>query len=155
MFILSHSQKRQEASSLLVTEECYWALFNMPLYTFLHNFLNVQVQIANTIGLQKKITSKPQISFFPGKVPESYKLTVCADPGFQQHFPVYSLWGAEQIPRKCTKLDGVTCWTVMRLLTAVSTARSYLCTKVHGVMSHMPVVWMPTTVRTSGPTKEL
>jgi hypothetical protein len=27
----------------------------MPLYMFLHNFLNVLLQIANKIGLQKKI----------------------------------------------------------------------------------------------------
>jgi hypothetical protein len=27
----------------------------MPLYTFLHNLLNVHVQIANKMGLQKKI----------------------------------------------------------------------------------------------------
>jgi hypothetical protein len=37
----------------LVTEERYWALFYMPLYTFIHNLLNVLVQIANKIGLQK------------------------------------------------------------------------------------------------------
>jgi hypothetical protein len=46
----SHSQKLQEA---LNPEERYWALFYMPLYTFLHNLLNVPVQTANGIGLQK------------------------------------------------------------------------------------------------------
>jgi hypothetical protein len=35
----------QEALNLLVTEERYWALFYMPLYTFIHNLLNVLVQI--------------------------------------------------------------------------------------------------------------
>jgi hypothetical protein len=50
----SHSQKPQEALDLLVTEEPYWALFYMPLYTFLHNLLNVLVQITNKMGLQKK-----------------------------------------------------------------------------------------------------
>jgi hypothetical protein len=39
----------------LVTEECYWALFYMALHTFLHNLLNVLVQIANRMGLQKNI----------------------------------------------------------------------------------------------------
>jgi hypothetical protein len=37
----------------LVTEERYWALFYMPLYTFIHSLLNVLVQIANKMGLQK------------------------------------------------------------------------------------------------------
>jgi hypothetical protein len=41
-----------EALNLLVTEELYRALFYMPLYTFLHNFLNVLVQIANKMGFQ-------------------------------------------------------------------------------------------------------
>jgi hypothetical protein len=49
----SHSQKPQEALNLLVTEESYRALFHMPLYTFLHNLLNVLVHIAVKIGLQK------------------------------------------------------------------------------------------------------
>jgi hypothetical protein len=48
------SQKPQEALNPLVTEEHYWALFYMPLYTFIHNLLNVLVQIANKIRLQKK-----------------------------------------------------------------------------------------------------
>jgi hypothetical protein len=51
----SRSQKPQEASNQLITEERYWALFDMPLYTFLHNLLNVLVQIANRMGLQKNI----------------------------------------------------------------------------------------------------
>jgi hypothetical protein len=57
----------------LVTEERYWALFYMPLYTFIHILLNVlltpwpessselygtkrnvQLQIANKMGFQKK-----------------------------------------------------------------------------------------------------
>jgi hypothetical protein len=33
----SHSQKPQEASNPSVTEERYWALFCIPLYTFIHN----------------------------------------------------------------------------------------------------------------------
>jgi hypothetical protein len=37
----------------LVTEESYQALFYMPLYTFIHNLLNVLVQIAHKMGLQK------------------------------------------------------------------------------------------------------
>jgi hypothetical protein len=41
--------------NLLCTEERYWALFYMPLYTFLHNLLNALVQIANKMGLQEKI----------------------------------------------------------------------------------------------------
>jgi hypothetical protein len=44
----SHSQKPQEALNLLVTEESYWALFCMPLYTFIHNLLNV-------MGLKKTL----------------------------------------------------------------------------------------------------
>jgi hypothetical protein len=31
------------------------ALFYMPLYEFLHTFLNIFVQTANNLGLQKKI----------------------------------------------------------------------------------------------------
>jgi hypothetical protein len=46
------SQKPQEA---LNPEERYWALFYMPLYTFLHNLLNVPVQTANAMGLHKNI----------------------------------------------------------------------------------------------------
>jgi hypothetical protein len=42
----------QEALHLLVTEERYWALFYMPLYTLLHNLLNVLVQIENNMGLE-------------------------------------------------------------------------------------------------------
>jgi hypothetical protein len=38
--------------NLLVTEERYWALFYMQLYTFLHNLLNVLAQIANNMGLK-------------------------------------------------------------------------------------------------------
>jgi hypothetical protein len=49
------SLRPQEALNLLVTEECYWALLYMPLYTFLHNLLNVLIQIANKMGLQEKI----------------------------------------------------------------------------------------------------
>jgi hypothetical protein len=48
-----HSQKPQEALNLTVTEERYWALSYRPLYTFLHSLLNVPVQIANKMGLQK------------------------------------------------------------------------------------------------------
>jgi hypothetical protein len=56
LYIYVHySQKPQEALNQLVTEECYRALFYMPLYTFLHNLLNVLVKIANKMGLQKKI----------------------------------------------------------------------------------------------------
>jgi hypothetical protein len=47
------SQKPQEALNLLVTKERYWALFYMPMYTFLHKSLNVLVQIADKMGLQK------------------------------------------------------------------------------------------------------
>jgi hypothetical protein len=42
-----------------LTEERYWALFYMPLYTSIHvlrNLLNVLVQTANNMGLQKKIS---------------------------------------------------------------------------------------------------
>jgi hypothetical protein len=39
-------QKPQEAFNASVTEERSWALY-MPLYTFIHNLLNVLVQIAN------------------------------------------------------------------------------------------------------------
>jgi hypothetical protein len=39
----------------------------MPLYTFMHNLLNVVVQIANKLGLQKKMLSAnipcPEICF--------------------------------------------------------------------------------------------
>jgi hypothetical protein len=47
------SQKPQEALNLLVTEECYWVLFYMPLYMFLRNLLNVLVQITNKMGFEK------------------------------------------------------------------------------------------------------
>jgi hypothetical protein len=50
---MSHSQKPQEALNPLVTEERYCALIYMSLYTFLHSLLNVLVQIANKMGLQK------------------------------------------------------------------------------------------------------
>jgi hypothetical protein len=53
-FSWSHSQKPQQVLNLLVTEERYWALYCMPLYMLLHNLLNVLVQIANKMGLQKK-----------------------------------------------------------------------------------------------------
>jgi hypothetical protein len=46
-------QKPLEALNLLVTEERYWALFYMSMYTFIHSMLNVLVQIANKMGLQK------------------------------------------------------------------------------------------------------
>jgi hypothetical protein len=52
---MSQSQKPQEALNLLVTEERYWALFYVSLYTFMHNLLNVLVQIANKMGLKKFI----------------------------------------------------------------------------------------------------
>jgi hypothetical protein len=43
----------QEALKLLVAEQRYCALFYMPLHTFLHSLLNVQLllQIANKMGL--------------------------------------------------------------------------------------------------------
>jgi hypothetical protein len=41
----------------LVTEERYRALFSMPLYTFIHSLLNVLVQIANEMGLQKTVST--------------------------------------------------------------------------------------------------
>jgi hypothetical protein len=53
-FSAAKNNQPQEALNLLVPEERYWALFYMPLYTFLHNLLNVLVQIANKMGLQKK-----------------------------------------------------------------------------------------------------
>jgi hypothetical protein len=48
---LPHFQRPQEALNLLVTEERYWALFYMPLYTILHTLLNVLAQIANKMVL--------------------------------------------------------------------------------------------------------
>jgi hypothetical protein len=50
-----HSQKSQKALNLLITQDRYCARFYMPLYTFLHNLLNVLVQIANKMGLRRKI----------------------------------------------------------------------------------------------------
>jgi hypothetical protein len=47
------SWKPQEALKILVTEERYWTLYYMPLYTFIYNLLNVKVQIANKTGLQE------------------------------------------------------------------------------------------------------
>jgi hypothetical protein len=47
----THSRKPQEALNPSVTEERYWALFCMA---FLYNLLNVTLQIANKMGLQKK-----------------------------------------------------------------------------------------------------
>jgi hypothetical protein len=55
-FVSFYSQKPQEALNLLVTEERYWALFYMPLYTFLHNLLNVPVPTANKMGFKKTIS---------------------------------------------------------------------------------------------------
>jgi hypothetical protein len=49
-FFKTHSQKPQEALNPLVTEERYWPLLYMPLYTFLHSLLNVLVQTANKMG---------------------------------------------------------------------------------------------------------
>jgi hypothetical protein len=57
---MQYSQQPQEALGLLVKEERCWALFYMPLYTFLHSLLNVLVQIANKIGLQKKTVYNEQ-----------------------------------------------------------------------------------------------
>jgi hypothetical protein len=48
----SHSQQPQEALNLSVTED--WAPFYMPLYTFLHNLLNVLVPTANRMGLYER-----------------------------------------------------------------------------------------------------
>jgi hypothetical protein len=58
LFCKFHSQKPQEALNLLVTEDCYWALFYTPLQMFSHNLLNVLVQIANKMGLQKMVYLK-------------------------------------------------------------------------------------------------
>jgi hypothetical protein len=49
--VCSYSQKPHEALNLLVTEERYWALFYMILYTFLLNLLNVV--IANKLLSQR------------------------------------------------------------------------------------------------------
>jgi hypothetical protein len=46
-------KRSQEVLNLLVTEERYWTLFYMPLYTFLQNLLNVLVQIANKWDYKK------------------------------------------------------------------------------------------------------
>jgi hypothetical protein len=46
----------------LITEERYWALFYMPLYTFIHNLLNVLVQTANKIGIKKNAKSALHVS---------------------------------------------------------------------------------------------
>jgi hypothetical protein len=67
--LCSDSQKPQEALNPSVTEERYWALFYMPLYTFLHNLLNVPVQIANKVGLQKKIFWYVSTNSIGGKNP--------------------------------------------------------------------------------------
>jgi hypothetical protein len=44
----------QEASNLLVIGKCQWH-FSTCHCMFLHNLLNVLVQTANKMGLQKKI----------------------------------------------------------------------------------------------------
>jgi hypothetical protein len=49
----SHFQRPQEALNPQVTEKRYWALFYMPLYTFLHNLLNVPVYTAYEMWSQK------------------------------------------------------------------------------------------------------
>jgi hypothetical protein len=72
---LYYSQKPQEALNLLVTEERYWALFYMPLYTFIHNLLNVLVQIANKMGFKKKLIF-PSLQFPPDRFPTKI-LNVC------------------------------------------------------------------------------
>jgi hypothetical protein len=38
----------------------------MPLYTFIHNLLNVLAQIANKMGLQKKLPQSPFIDALTG-----------------------------------------------------------------------------------------
>jgi hypothetical protein len=53
--------------NLLVTEERYWALFYMPLYTFLHSLLNVLVQIANKMGLQNENNNTCSVSSSPNQ----------------------------------------------------------------------------------------
>jgi hypothetical protein len=58
---MSYSQKPQEALNLLVTEERYWTLLHMPLHTFLHHLLNVLVQIANKMELQKEIVTEKTV----------------------------------------------------------------------------------------------
>jgi hypothetical protein len=57
-FTIMASQKPQETFNLIPTEERYWALFYMPLYTFIRGLLNVLVQVANKMRLRKKKTAK-------------------------------------------------------------------------------------------------
>jgi hypothetical protein len=42
--------------NLSVIEKRYWALFSMPLCTFLHNLLNVLIEIASKMALQRNLT---------------------------------------------------------------------------------------------------
>jgi hypothetical protein len=56
----SRPQKPQEALNLSVTEERYWAPFYMPLYTFLHNLLNVVVK--NLRGLTQRVNYTDRVT---------------------------------------------------------------------------------------------
>jgi hypothetical protein len=57
VLLFSHAQKPQDTLNQLVTEKRYRALFYMPLYTFLHNLLNVLIQTAIKVGLQKNVAT--------------------------------------------------------------------------------------------------
>jgi hypothetical protein len=55
LFVSFLSLLSPPVSDPLLTEQCYWALFYKPPLTLSHHLLNVLLQIANKLGLEKKI----------------------------------------------------------------------------------------------------
>jgi hypothetical protein len=77
-FVSLYSQKPQEVSNQLVTEERFRILFYMPLFTFLHNLLNALVQIANKMGLQKKFRANTAVYALTWKRVRLYSNFICS-----------------------------------------------------------------------------
>jgi hypothetical protein len=63
---LRNSQSHKQILSLLVTNECYWALFYMSLYQVLHTLLNKLAESANKMRLQKKSNFLFYFTFLSG-----------------------------------------------------------------------------------------
>jgi hypothetical protein len=72
----------------LVTEERYWALFYMPLYTFIHNLLNVLVQTADRMGLQNKLLEDQKNRMFQSVATTAGRYTApMLEAAFLHNFP--------------------------------------------------------------------
>jgi hypothetical protein len=95
----------QEALNLSVTEERYWALFYMPLYTFIHNLLIVLVQIANKMGLQKMSTD---LIRFPSSC--QWKVESKLYCGLTSCNRSFQLWSKHRYNRGCTIEQVLKCW---------------------------------------------